>query len=87
VFDATARPPAREPGCTGVISVNMQMSARSRILDLLPILVVFAVVTAFATYLVVEQVVREPLTVPAPRTTPADELPHSTGATLRETRR
>lgn len=57
------------------ISVNMQMSARSRIIDLLPILVVFAVVTAFATYLVVDQVVREPLVVPAPRTTPADELP------------
>lgn len=42
----------------------MQMSFRARVLDLLPVLVVFAIVSAFATFVVVEYVVREPLVVP-----------------------
>jgi hypothetical protein len=43
----------------------MQMSVRSRVLDLLPILVVFAIVAAFGTFVMVQYVVREPLRVPA----------------------
>jgi hypothetical protein len=50
----------------------MQMSLRTRILDLLPVLVIFAIVAAFATFVVVEFVVREPVTIPAPATTPID---------------
>jgi hypothetical protein len=52
----------------------MQMSVRSRILDLLPVLLVFAVVAAFGTFVLFEYVVREPLRVP----------PHQTSATSAE---
>lgn len=45
----------------------MQMSLRSRLLDLLPVLVVFAVVTLFATFVVIEYVIRQPLVVPPPQ--------------------
>jgi hypothetical protein len=40
------------------------MSLRTRIKDLLPVLIVFAIVAAFATFVVVEYVVREPVVVP-----------------------
>lgn len=53
----------------------MQMTLRARLLDLLPVLLVFALVSAFATVVVIEHVVREPLVVPPPQSTPADELP------------
>jgi hypothetical protein len=53
----------------------MQMTFRTRLYDLLPVLVVFAVVSAFATFVVVEYVVREPVVVPPPQVTPQDELP------------
>lgn len=47
----------------------MQMSLRSRMLDLLPVMVVFALVTTFATFVVLEYVVREPIVVPPPQRT------------------
>ncbi|MCB0880300.1 MAG: hypothetical protein KDC46_15105 [Thermoleophilia bacterium] len=43
---------------------DVQMSFRTRMLDLLPVLLVFAIVSAFATFVVIEFVVREPLVVP-----------------------
>lgn len=53
----------------------MQMTLRTRMLDLLPVLLVFALVSAFATYVTVEYVVRDPMVVPPPQVTPAEELP------------
>ena len=44
----------------------MQMSARARFLDMLPVLLVFALVAAFATFVLIEYVVREPVAVPPP---------------------
>ncbi|MCW2927727.1 MAG: hypothetical protein JWM86_1695 [Thermoleophilia bacterium] len=43
------------------------MTLRNRILDLLPVLIVFAVVTAFAIYCLVAFIVREPV-LDTPRT-------------------
>jgi hypothetical protein len=40
------------------------MTLRTRILDMLPALLVFAVVSAFSTFVLVEYVVREPVVVP-----------------------
>ncbi len=41
------------------------MTLRNRLKDMLPVLVVFFVVTCVATVMVVELVVREPVDVPA----------------------
>ena len=54
----------------------MQMTAKNRAKDLLPILVVFFVVASFGTIVFVEYVAHEKVVVPAPQKTPADELPH-----------
>ena len=51
----------------------MQMTLRNRILDLLPIVVLFAVITAFATAVIV-RVIEEPMTPPA-HSVPAEERP------------
>ena len=42
---------------------------------MLPALVVFAVVAAFSTFVLVEFVVRDPVVVPPRQVTPANELP------------
>lgn len=55
----------------------MQMTLRTRLIDILPALVVFALVACFATFMLVEFVAREPLVVPPPQVTPADELPRA----------
>ena len=54
---------------------TMQMSVRTRILDMLPVLVVFAIVAACSTYLLVVYVVEQPVVVPPPQVTPLSELP------------
>ena len=51
----------------------MQMSTRARILDMLPVLLVFALVSAFATFVLMEYVVREPVRVPPPAHISYDE--------------
>lgn len=53
----------------------MQMTARNRIKDMLPVLIVFFVVASFGTIVFVEYVANEQVVVPAPQKTPADELP------------
>lgn len=40
------------------------MTLRTRILDILPALVVFAIVAAFATFVLIEYVIREPMVIP-----------------------
>lgn len=68
--------PVRQPdGPVDAPDDAMQMTLRARPIVLLPVIVVFAVVSAFATFVVVEYVVREPLVVPAPEFTPNGELP------------
>lgn len=52
----------------------MQMTLRARVLDLLPVMVLFAVVAAFATAVVVRYIAEEPLRVPPPQTI-EDERP------------
>lgn len=42
----------------------MEMTVRTRIKELVPVLIVFAIVAAFATFVVVEYVVREPVELP-----------------------
>lgn len=59
----------------------MQMSARTRILDMLPVLVVFAIVAAFSTYLMVVYVAHQPIVVPPPQVTPLSQLPNQAPAT------
>ena len=51
----------------------MQMTLRNRILDLLPIMVLFAVIAAFATAVIV-RVIEEPMAPPA-HSVPAEERP------------
>ena len=58
----------------------MQMTLRARVLDLLPVMVLFAVIAAFATAAVIEYVANEPLRVPPPQTIPQDELPKPSSA-------
>jgi hypothetical protein len=53
----------------------MQMTLRARVLDLLPVMVLFAVIAAFATAVVIRYVAEEPMHVPPPQTIPQDELP------------
>lgn len=53
----------------------MQMTLRARIIDLLPVMIVFAIVTAFSTAVIVHYVLDDPLRVPPPQQIPADELP------------
>lgn len=54
----------------------MQMTLRTRLKDLLPVLLVFAIVAAFATFVVVEFVVREPVVLPdnSGRALPIDDV-------------
>lgn len=54
----------------------MQMTVKNRVKDLLPVLIVFFVVASFGTIVFVEYVAHDPVVVPAPETTPDDELPH-----------
>ena len=56
----------------------MQMTAKNRLKDLLPVLVVFFVVSVVGTFMFFEFVVKDPVVVPAPQVTPATELPHPT---------
>ena len=56
----------------------MQMTLTNRAKDMLPVLIVFFVVASFGTMVFIEYVTREPIVVPAPQKTPADELPHPT---------
>jgi len=51
------------------------MTLHSRILDMLPALLVFAIVTAFATYVLVEYVAHEPIRASTPQQQRADQLP------------
>jgi hypothetical protein len=53
----------------------MQMTLRARFIDLLPVMVVFAIVTAFSTAVIMHYVVQDPLDVPPPQKIPANELP------------
>lgn len=43
----------------------MQMSLKNRVLDMLPILLVFGVVTLFAAWCLVAYIISEPMTPPA----------------------
>jgi hypothetical protein len=54
----------------------MQMTAKNRLKDMLPILIVFFVVASFGTIVFVEYVAHDPVVVPAPEKTDAGELPH-----------
>jgi hypothetical protein len=76
------------PEPTEVPERTMQMSVRSRILDLLPVVLVFALVAAFGTFVLVEYVAREPLRVPPPQAASTSELvmPPSIPASSRHAR-
>jgi hypothetical protein len=54
----------------------MQMTLRARFLDLLPVMVLFAVIAVFATAMIIRTIVNDPLRVPPPQHIPADELPN-----------
>lgn len=59
---------------------TMHMTIRARIIDITPILLVFAFVAAFATVVIVEYVVNQPMPVPASR---AAEVPREHAPDLR----
>lgn len=54
----------------------MQMTAKNRAKDLLPIAIVFFVVASFGTVVFVEYVAHDPVVVPAPEKTATGDLPH-----------
>ncbi len=54
----------------------MQMTVKNRLKDMLPVLIVFFVVSCFGTIVFMTYVADDPVRVPAPARTPVDELPH-----------
>lgn len=54
----------------------MQMTARNRVKDMLPVLIVFFVVASFGTIVFVEYVAKEPIVVPARAKATPQKAPH-----------
>lgn len=63
--------------------MNMHMTLRTRFLDLLPVLLVFAFVSAFATFVMFEYVARQPVIVPPPQSAPTSDVPTQADAPRR----
>ncbi len=53
----------------------MNMTLRARMLDLLPVMLVFALVALFATFAVIRFVVADPVRVPTPAPTVGIDQP------------